>query len=188
MTTADTWLLVFSGIVAFSTLVYAILTWRLVSETRRMRLAQTEPMVSVTYLVRQHGVNYVDFCVKNVGAGPAFDIQLAVEPDSRTFDRKLTELNIFKNGITYLGPGDERRFFLTFMDPGADDDAWEPFKVRTNYRDAIGKEKAGRFVIDLSEIVGLYQLGKSPVHEIASELKNLTKELKDFQRSFERRR
>lgn len=51
MTTADGWLLVFSGNVAVSTFIYAVLTWRLVSETKRLRVAQTDPMVSVTYLM-----------------------------------------------------------------------------------------------------------------------------------------
>ena len=31
-----------SGLVTLATLVYAVLTWRLVSETRRMRKAQTD--------------------------------------------------------------------------------------------------------------------------------------------------
>ena len=35
----------FSAIVAFSTMVYAYFTWRLVSETRRMRKIQTTPEV-----------------------------------------------------------------------------------------------------------------------------------------------
>ena len=33
----------FSGVVAASTVVYAVLTWKLVSETRKMREVQTEP-------------------------------------------------------------------------------------------------------------------------------------------------
>jgi hypothetical protein len=33
----DTLQIVFSGVVALSTVVYSILTWRLVSKTRRMR-------------------------------------------------------------------------------------------------------------------------------------------------------
>ena len=38
--------LLFSGIVAISTVVYAFLTWQLVSETRKMRKVQTEPSVA----------------------------------------------------------------------------------------------------------------------------------------------
>jgi hypothetical protein len=37
--------LLFSGVVAVSTFFYAILTWKLVSETRKMREAQTEPKI-----------------------------------------------------------------------------------------------------------------------------------------------
>ena len=187
LTTAEIWLLVFSGVVAVSTFVYAILTWRLVGETRRMRLAQTEPMISVTYQVHQHGINYVDFCVRNVGAGPAFGIRLEVEPNTQIFDKKIAELNIIKNGIKYLGPGDERRFFLTFMDPDKDDDAGEPFEVMATYRGAIGKEKTERFVIDLSEMVGLYQHGNSPAKEVSSELKKLNREFSDFRKDFKSR-
>lgn len=39
--------LVFAMVVAIATVFYAILTHRLVEETERMRLAQTEPSVSV---------------------------------------------------------------------------------------------------------------------------------------------
>ena len=39
---------IFSALVAIATIVYAILTGRLVSETRKMRGVQTEPKVSVT--------------------------------------------------------------------------------------------------------------------------------------------
>ena len=38
---------VFSGIVTLATLIYAVLTWKLVSETRRMRKAQTDAKVTV---------------------------------------------------------------------------------------------------------------------------------------------
>lgn len=81
MTTADGWLLAFTGIVAKSTFVYAVLTWRLVSETKRLRVAQTEPMVSVTYHPREEWINFSDFRIKNVGAGPALEIKFEVEPD-----------------------------------------------------------------------------------------------------------
>jgi hypothetical protein len=39
--------LLFSGVVAVSTFFYAILTWQLVSETRKTREAQTEPKIEV---------------------------------------------------------------------------------------------------------------------------------------------
>ncbi len=38
--------ILFSGLVTLATLVYAILTWKLVAETQKMRRAQTDAKVS----------------------------------------------------------------------------------------------------------------------------------------------
>jgi len=40
----------FSAVVALATVVYAILTWRLVTETKEMREVQTEPKIFVMEL------------------------------------------------------------------------------------------------------------------------------------------
>ena len=160
MTTADTWLLVFSGIVAFSTLVYAFLTWRLVSETKRLRVSQTEPMVSVTYHLREESINFIDLRIKNVGAGPALEIKFEVEPDFEYVKGKgLSEFNLFRNGLKYLGPGDERRFFLTNVAEDGDEKFEKPFEIRVTYRGTIGRIKTDRFVIDFSEWEGLMHMG-----------------------------
>jgi len=37
----------FSGLVALATVVYVVLTWKLVSETKKMRKVQTEPKICV---------------------------------------------------------------------------------------------------------------------------------------------
>ena len=99
-------------------------------------------MVSVTYHPREEWINFIDFCIKNVGAGPALDIRLEVDPDLECFsDKWLLELNLFKNGLKYLGPGDERRFFLTSLAENTDDKVLVPFEVRVTYRATIGNEK-----------------------------------------------
>ena len=178
LTAADTWLLVFTGIVAISTVVYAFLTWRLVSETKRLRVAQTEPMVSVSYHPREEWINFIDFSIKNVGAGPALDIRLEVDPDFEYVkDKWLSELNLFKNGLKYLGPGEERRFFLTSLTEDGDAKVGTPFEVRVTYRGTIGGQKTDQFVINFSEWEGLMQLGKPPLHEIADSMKSLAKRL-----------
>ena len=179
MTTADFWLIVFSGIVAISTVVYAFLTWRLVSETKRLRVAQTEPMVSVTYHPREEWINFIDFSIKNVGAGPALDIRFEVEPDFEYVENKwLSQLNLFKSGLKYLGPGDERRFFLTSLTEDGDAKVGNPFEVRVTYRGTIGDEKTDLFVIDFSELEGIMQLGTPPLHEIADSMKSFAEEFR----------
>jgi len=48
--------LIFSALVAVSTMVYAVLTWKLVSETKKMREAQTEPKISVSIQPREEWI------------------------------------------------------------------------------------------------------------------------------------
>ena len=175
---ADFWLIVFSAIVAVSTVVYAFLTWRLVGETKKVRLAQTEPMVSVTHLSNEKGGPFIDLRIKNVGAGPALDITFEVEPEFEYLQGKpLSELHLFRNGLKYLGPGDERRFFLTSLIENRGARAVSRFEVRVTYRGTIGRHKTEGFVIDLSEWDGIGQLGKPYLSEIADSMKSLAKKL-----------
>ena len=140
-------------------------------------MAQTEPNVSVTYHPRDEWINLIDFRIKNVGAGPALDIRLEVEPDFEyDSDKWLSQLNLFKSGLKYLGPGDERRFFLTSLAEDGDAKVGNPFEVRVSYRGTIGNEKTDRFVIDFSELEGIMQLGTPPLHEIADSMKSLAEE------------
>ena len=55
------WIVIFTGAVAFATVAYVFLTWRLVSETQKLRRAQTEPRVSVyVELNEQAGNGQID--------------------------------------------------------------------------------------------------------------------------------
>jgi hypothetical protein len=55
----------FSGIVALSTVVYAILTWSLVAETRRMRRAQSDARVGIELVENSWSLGLVDLVVRN---------------------------------------------------------------------------------------------------------------------------
>ena len=154
MTPTDFWLVFFSGVVALSTVFYAILTWRLVNETRKMREAQTEPMVTITYHSREGKIGDIDLRIKNVGGGPALDIKFEVEPDFEF--RKgimLSDLGLFKNGLNCLEPGGERRFFLVRL--AGRPELGPPLQIKATYRGPIGDEKTDHFTIDFSEMEGL---------------------------------
>ena len=58
----------FSLVVAASTVFYAILTRRLVRETERMRAAQTDPHVSVRLEPSVEWINFILLIVENLGA------------------------------------------------------------------------------------------------------------------------
>jgi hypothetical protein len=64
-------LVLFSLVVTGATVFYAILTSRLVSETRKMREAQTEPNVSVNISSKEETTYLKDMLIQNIGLGAA---------------------------------------------------------------------------------------------------------------------
>lgn len=68
--------IVFSGIVAVSTVVYAILTWRLVRETRMMRQFQITPDIQIYFDRGETGSKYLYINIINKGIGTAKNVSL----------------------------------------------------------------------------------------------------------------
>ena len=102
-------ILAFTGVVALSTVVYAFLTWRLVSETQKLRRAQTEPRLSVfVELNEQTGNGQMDLVIQNEGPGPAEDILIGFKGDPTYFgdERPIDQLPVIKNGLNPNPPKD----------------------------------------------------------------------------------
>src|SRR4030042_3745759 len=55
----------FSGIVAIATISYALLTWGLVHETKKMREIQTQPFISLNIEPRPEWINLIDLIKHN---------------------------------------------------------------------------------------------------------------------------
>jgi hypothetical protein len=106
--------LIFSCVVALATVIYAVLTWRLVSETRRMREAQTEPNIFVNLQPREEWINFIDMVIQNIGSGPAYNIHMIYDKDYELKIKSIVKINIVyqnKNGKTY-----ENRYVLDFSE------------------------------------------------------------------------
>ncbi len=56
-------MVLFTAVVTFSTVMYAFLTARLVSETRQMRRAQTDPRIEVVVKPREEWINFLNLFV-----------------------------------------------------------------------------------------------------------------------------
>jgi len=69
--------LLFALVVAVATAVYAWLTAKLVSETRRLREVQTEPHIEVFYRPRDEWISLLDVVARNIGNGPAYDVRFS---------------------------------------------------------------------------------------------------------------
>jgi len=104
---------VFSFIVSVATVIYAILTWKLVSETRKMRELQTRPNVFIILQSREEWINFMDIIIQNVGPGAAWDLKFEVVGDiENNMVKELLSIGFIRNGLRYLAPGQRIQSFI----------------------------------------------------------------------------
>ncbi len=175
---------IFSAVVAIATVVYAILTWRLVSETRKMREAQTEPKVSVTIQPREEWIKLIDMVIQNIGLGPAYNIKFEINPDFEYMKGKfLSELGFMKNGLKYLAPNQKLQFFLTIEN--FEEKTKKSFEIKVTYQNSIGKTYKDVYTIDFSQLIGLSQLGEEPpLYKIAKNVEEIKKDIHHLSTGF----
>jgi len=170
--------LFFSFVVTASTVVYAFLTWKLVSETIRMREVQTEPLLEATVEPLEKAINLTILKIKNIGLGSAFNVSLHFQaPDGSVSTSPIVNdfkrTNWISTGVSYLGPGQERRSWYTVMFENPDEKFSQSFDVLLTYQNSKGKVIYSTFPIDMSQIKGLYNVGEPPLESIAKSLKEI---------------
>ena len=172
----------FTGAVALSTIVYAFLTWRLVSETRSMRRAQTDPRVSVhAEANEQAGNGRIDLVIRNEGQGAAEEIHFDFEGDPTYFnnERPIDELPVLKHGLKYLGPQQEFRIILGYLLRETYRRAIEgPWTFKLRYKNVTGDQVEDLYIVDFSQFAGLMTGGPSPLKEIEKHLGAMQKDLR----------
>lgn len=159
--------LVFSGVVAISTVVYAVLTYQLTSETRKMCEAQTEPKISLSIQPREEYIKLLDMIVENIGQGPAYRVKFEVNPDFEFVKGYfLSQLGFVKNGVAYFAPKQKIEFFLTNIAEGFNDKVNIEIKIKVTYSSKTGKRYEDEYIISFKELAGLISL-ESPKSKIA---------------------
>ncbi len=172
--------LIFSGVVALSTVVYAILTALLVLETRRMRRYQNEPRIEVAVRPREEWINLVKWYVRNIGLGAAYDLSFEISSSPATEGVKLlvasfTESAFLTTGMKYLGPGQEVATGFSSMTDHFDEKIQAVIEVRVRYAAMDGHRYHGAFRIDMSEFKGRSMSGKPHLYSIAQSLDKMEK-------------
>ena len=182
---------VFSAIVTAATVVYSILTWKLVTETRRMRKAQTDARVSISLSVSEKWVNLINLVVRNEGVGPAFDIEFEINVvNPEDCDKKLLEtidkFGFLKRGIPYLSPGQAVQSFLTSMADNYEQKRKAAIEVKIKYNTSSGENPEEQYLLDFSVFEGLRTLGTAPLHSIASSLEKIERNVEHLSSGFNR--
>lgn len=177
MSLSDIISLVFSGVVAISTVVYAVLTYQLTSETRKMREAQTEPKISLSIQHREEYIKLLDMIVENIGQGPAYGVKFEVDPDFEIVKSYfLSQLGFVKNGVAYFAPKQKIEFFLTNIAEGFNDKVNIEIKIKVTYSSKTGKRYEDEYIISFKELAGLISL-ESPKSKIAYALERSERDL-----------
>jgi len=170
--------------VAVATITYAILTWKLVSETRKMRESQTEPRISVIIQSREESINFIDMIVQNIGLGPAYNLKFEIVPDFECWEGKyLTMLGFIRNGIRYLAPNQKIQFFLTSLTEKIEK-IKERFEMKVTYKNSAGKFFNDTFIIDFSEFEGRGTLGTPFIHSLCKSLEEIKKHIEYISNGF----
>ena len=178
----------FTGVVAVSTVVYAVLTWKLVSETRSMRRAQTDPRVSVHVEANeQAGGGRIDLVIRNEGQGAAEEIHFDFEGDPTYFDdeRPIDELPVMRNGLKYLGPQQEFKIILGWLIGDTYERAIkQPWTFKLRYKNVTGGQTKDTYVVDFSQFAGLMIGEPSPLKAIEKHLGAIQKDLQHVTTGF----
>jgi hypothetical protein len=170
--------LIFSGVVALSTVVYAFLTWRLSAETIKMRKAHTEPNVSIYLEQNRASIHFFDLIVKNIGSSPAYDVVFKVlEEFEIQKERKLSQIDFIQEGIRYMPPNYSIRcYFLNFLE-NYEKIIDKNIKIQVTYKNA-NKEKLLEIInLNMSQFKGIQTLGEDPINKIAKSIESIQKDV-----------
>lgn len=173
--------LIFAAVVTISTVAYAILTWNLVSETKRLREVQTEPRIEITLRPLDFAINIVRLHVSNIGFGPAKNVRFASHATfgGEAAEKLLEEFNtanFLKVGLKYFGPGHELHSGYTEITKDFGAKIASVLVYDVGYESISGKQYKDQITIDISELKGTNQLGTPNLYSIAKNIEEIKKE------------
>ena len=173
--------LIFTAAVAISTIFYAFLTAKLVSETRKIREVQTEPKIHITIESLDFLISLTRLNIKNIGPGSASDLQFRprVVSGSESAENLLKEFissNFFKTGLRQLGPGQNVYSSYTDMREDFEGKADSVVAFKLDYKSVTGRQHHEEIIIDMSEMKDDYQF-KPHLYSIAQSLEEIQKDL-----------
>ena len=182
---------VFSGIVMLATVVYAVLTASLVTETRRMREVQTEPRIEVIASPLEEMVNIFTLRVKNIGLGPAYDVHFTLRGKSQTSGeneliKDFSRSQFLSKGLRYLGPGQALQSGYTQMHQNFVEKVKACLTVEVTYKSATGKPYADTIIIHFEEFEGYGTIGTPHLYSIAKSLEKIERNVDHLATGFRR--
>jgi hypothetical protein len=182
--------LLFTGVVAVSTVIYAGLTWSLVSETRAMRQVYTDPKIDFTIRPQYPHFGILNARVQNIGQGPAYNIRFEIEQISNgtTTETTLTLLKsnqFISKGINYLSPSQYMDTFLEGMYENTKEKFDIKFNVYITYETASGDPLKDFYHVEFSEHEGGALVNNDHIYHSSKHLEKISMNIEKIVESLE---
>ena len=170
--------LVFSGIVAVSTIAYVVLTAKLTKQTRLSREFFLEAHLSAYLVSSEVHPGFISLVIKNIGKGVARNVEFNIIKDIDTDNavKILKQITIFNSGVKYFPPDYQYKFLL--MDTqGKEERMNETFSFSVSYSDDINQYRSSEFNLSFIELMSLGKITPSDsyIGQIAEELTRIRK-------------
>ena len=158
------WIKIFSFINTYSTailslltLIYVVLTYRILREMREAR----QPAIEIDCEVKLTALHEVFFWVKNAGLSPAKNIKISVEDNLPLMhlyelrDTKLSDASFIKNTIPYLAPGRSKKFVVGNLKLNREIWKAENYVIffKVNYENVRSKRKNVTISVDVLQCI-----------------------------------
>lgn len=165
------WNIIFSGIVAFSTIIYAALTGYLVFETRKIRVASIQPQICISIVQDQINFNILNLEILNAGHGPAKNIRLVLKNEFEMTDsEKLSAVGVFQNGIPYMAPSQKIVIRLAVALHDWDNLKTKEIIISTEYKNILNSKITEIFQLRFDHFDGLYDNSDNRLTKITESL------------------
>lgn len=178
-------IVIFSGVVAVSTVLYVIFTRRLALESHRMRQVQTEPRVSVDLELSSNLTPGIELVIRNEGQGSARNLTFEFEGDPTYFQKSVrsgshlnvNQIPVIKEGLDYMASGKVLRFLQGTMTQEVYERASKrPWIFHVQYENLSGKVKKDSFTLDFYKFDGMY-FDLNHLEEISKHLHSIQKDI-----------
>ncbi len=174
----------FTGISAISTSIATLgglsllfVNFLMFNETRKQRIAQEEPVVTLRLIPDVKNSNFLNFHFKNSGGGAAYDINIILDPDIPYGNSTLNKLPMFKR-TPLLEKGEEVIFFYDSAISYFNSDNPKSVNAKITYYTYPKDNRASRKIIrnieiNLDEREGQMQIIQKDLTDLVKEIEEL---------------
>jgi hypothetical protein len=174
--TFEYWQIIFAGMVAVSTLIYAIFTIFLVNENILLRKVQTEPEIIVYIQIPEDQPSIFEIVVRNIGGGTAYNIRWKFDQNAilaKDRGSRLNKQNFFINGVDYFAPGQVYHSMFGNGPLLLKKPAPPSLLLRVSYENRQQKKYHREYNIDPMQFYGSSRISGQELRDIAESLRDI---------------